>query len=311
MKEISLRELLEAGCHFGHRAEKWHPKAGAFIYQKRGGIHIIDLAKTKESLDKALEFIRNIAVEGKIILFIATKRQAKGVVKEACNNAGIPFIVNRWIGGFLTNWEEVKKNVEKMNRLKRESLDGSWSKFPKHETVKLQKEIQKLKMVYEGVAAFTRIPDAVFIVDIKKENNAVLEAERMGLPTVAIVDTNSDPSRVTYSIPANDDAVGSIQFIVDKMVEAYKEGVSLREKEEKKKKDQNEKRQKEIDADYQRENTKPPTHGVVLRTESNKVEERKKVVKETIKTSTKVEVKSPKTKSKKVESNKKKVLSSK
>lgn len=258
MKNISLLELLEAGCHFGHRAEKWHPKADSFIYQTRGGIHIIDLAKTKIQLEAALEFIRNIAREGKIILFVATKRQAKGVVREAAVKAKIPYMISRWIGGFMTNWDEVKKNIDKLNRLQKESTDGSWSKFPKHETVKLQKEIQKLKLVYEGVADFTRTPDAIFMVDIKKENSVLREASRLGLPTMAIVDTNSDPTKVDFPIPANDDAVGSIQYIVDKLAEAFVEGTAIREKEEKVRQEKEEKRLQEIDKDNQSVKVKVP-----------------------------------------------------
>lgn len=230
MKDISLKELLEAGCHFGHRAEKWHPKATSFIYQSREGIHIIDLAKTREGLMSAGELIRSFGETGKTILFVATKRQAKGAVKEAAVRAGAAYLTNRWIGGFITNWDEVYKNIEKLNTMRQESQSGAWNSRPKHEIVKLHKEMRKLEMVYAGVSLLRKIPDAVFIVDIRRENSCVREAVRFNLPILAIVDTNSDPTPVAYPIPANDDAVGSIQFIVNFLADSYIEGKKIFEK---------------------------------------------------------------------------------
>lgn len=232
MKDISLRELLEAGCHFGHKKERWHPKAASFIYQAREGIHIIDLAKTKAGLVSAGEYVKELGELGKLILFVATKRQSKGVVAEAAKRAGVPYLTNRWVGGFLTNWETVKKNLDKMNTYRKEQADGSWKKFPKHEIVKLEKLLRKLEAVYTGVTDLTYPPDALFIVDIKKEHIAVEEAQRRGLTTVAIVDTNADPTKIDYAIPANDDAVGSIQYIVNFLADAYSEGRAIKEKKE-------------------------------------------------------------------------------
>lgn len=230
MKDISLKELLEAGCHFGHRAEKWHPKATSFIYQSREGIHIIDLAKTRAGLMGAGELIRSYGETGKIILFVATKRQAKGAVKEAAIRAGVAYLTNRWIGGFITNWDEVFKNIEKLNTMRQDSQSEAWNSRPKHEIVKLHKEMRKLEMVYAGVSLLRKIPDAVFIVDIRRENSCVREAVRFNLPILAIVDTNSDPTPVAYPIPANDDAVGSIQFIVNFLADSYIEGKKIFEK---------------------------------------------------------------------------------
>jgi small subunit ribosomal protein S2 len=230
MKEILLKDLLEAGCHFGHRKEKWHPKAASFIYGAREGIHIIDLAKTKDGLGNAAEFIKNLGISGKTILFVATKRQAKTVVTEVAQKIKMPYLTLRWIGGFLTNWDEVKKNIEKLNRFRAEKRDGSWKKFPKHEIIKLEKHLHQLELVYGGVAELNALPDAIFIVDIKKEVASLKEAIRLGIPIVAIVDTNVDPKDVDYPIPANDDAVGSIQFIVNYIADAYQEGAVIREK---------------------------------------------------------------------------------
>ena len=230
MKDISLKELLEAGCHFGHRAEKWHPKAASFIYQSREGIHIIDLGKTREGLMNAGELIKSFGETGKTIIFVATKRQAKGAVKEAAIRAGVAYLTNRWIGGFITNWDEVYKNIGKLNTMREDSKTGAWSSRPKHEIGKLQKEMRKLEMVYAGVTLLKKIPDAVFIVDIRKENSCVREAVRFNLPILAIVDTNSDPTHVLYPIPANDDAVGSIQFIVNYLADSYLEGKKIFEK---------------------------------------------------------------------------------
>jgi small subunit ribosomal protein S2 len=224
MKEITLQELLEAGCHFGHKSERWHPKAAAFIYTKKDGIHIIDLAKTKAGLTQAAKFIKEVASHGDEVLFVATKRQAQGVVKEEATAVGAPYLVERWIGGFLTNWDSIKKNIEKINRLSREQEEGGWKKFPKHEQSKLTRYLHRLKIFYGGVLHLTRAPLAMFVIDVKKEDAAVREGHRMHIPVVAAVDTNADPAGIEYTIPANDDAVGSIQLLAHTIAMAYKEG---------------------------------------------------------------------------------------
>ena len=230
MEEITLQALLEAGCHFGHKAERWHPKAAEFIYTKKDGIHIIDLAKTKAGLDRACTFVKDLAAGGEELLFVATKRQAMGVVKEAAVKAGAPYLVERWIGGFLTNWEEVKKNINKIINLENDHAAGKWKKMPKHEQGKLLRYIERLKVFYGGVLLLTEKPTAVFTVDVRREHAAVREAIRIGIPVVAIVDTNSDPEGIDYVIPANDDAVGSIKFIADTISSAYLEGKESRAK---------------------------------------------------------------------------------
>lgn len=225
MQEISLKELLEAGCHFGHKVNRWNPKAASFIYKAVGDTHIIDLVKTKEGLDAAAKFVYEMGKQGKIVLFIGTKRQAKSIVREEAEKAGAPYLSDRWIGGFVTNWEEVKKNIEKLINLRKLLEDKiEMEKYTKKERLLMQREIGNLASVYQGVINLQRVPDAFFIVDIKNEIGAVREAKAKNLPIVAIVDTNCDPNLIDYVIPANDDAVGSVKLIVNHIASAYKEG---------------------------------------------------------------------------------------
>lgn len=231
MQDITLEQLLEAGCHFGHKAERWHPKAAAFIWQKKDGIHIIDLAKTKAGLDAAMAFIHDTAASGGKVLFVGSKRQARGVVKEAAKAAGASYLVQRWIGGFMTNWEGVHKNIQKINQMMADQVSGAWKKFPKHEQMKLARYLERLNVDYEGVLALTSLPNAIVVVDVRKEQAAVREARRMNIPIIGIVDTNADPSDIQYVIPANDDAVGSVQLIVTALADAYRVGVEKAEKE--------------------------------------------------------------------------------
>ncbi len=231
MEEITLQALLEAGCHFGHKAERWHPKAHQFIYTEKDGIHIIDLAKTKLGLEEAAAFIRDLVAGGGEVLFVGTKRQAKGVVKEEAAGVGAPYFAERWIGGFLTNWDSIKKNIDKILRMEKEREEGGWKKFPKHEQSKMARYLARLKVFYGGVLHLTAVPSAVFVIDVRKEDAAVREAKRRELPIIAIVDTNADPTGINYVIPANDDAVGSIQYITHVIAQAYKEGKALQTKE--------------------------------------------------------------------------------
>ncbi len=236
MKQIALEDLLQAGCHFGHKAEKWDPKMEEYIYTVKDGIHIIDLAKTKQSLEEAREAVKQFAMEGHEILFVGTKRQAKSVVKEYAQKAGAPYLIERWIGGFLTNWESIRQNVAKANRMQQEKDANEWQKFPKHEQVRLTKHLERLKATYEGVLKLGNLPRAICITDAKKEDAAIKEAKRIGVTVIAIVDTNVNPSLVDYPIPANDDAIGSITYIIDALTEAYREGKEQQEKEEQKEK---------------------------------------------------------------------------
>jgi small subunit ribosomal protein S2 len=232
MQEITLQALLEAGCHFGHKAERWHPKAAEFIYTKKDGVHIIDLAKTKAGLEAACAYIEELVANGGEVLFVATKRQARGVVKEAVEKAGAPYLTERWIGGFLTNWDGVRKNIQKINRLDEEQRTDAWKKFPKHERTKLGHYLERIKNFYGGVLKLDKLPDALFVVDVKKEDSAVREAKRREIPLIAIVDTNANPEGVDYVIPANDDAVGSVQYLVSVAAQAYADGRARRQKHE-------------------------------------------------------------------------------
>ena len=230
MQEITLQALLEAGCHFGHKAERWHPKAAEFIYTKKDGVHIIDLAKTKAGLEAACTYIEELVGSGGEVLFVATKRQARGVVKEAVEKVGAPYLTERWIGGFLTNWDGVRKNIQKINRLSEEQRTDAWKKFPKHERTKLGHYLERLKVSYGGVLMLDKLPDALFVVDIKKEDSAVREAKRREIPLVALVDTNANPEGIDFVIPANDDAVGSVQYLVGAVTQAYADGRAQRQK---------------------------------------------------------------------------------
>lgn len=241
MREITLEELLEAGCHFGHQVTRSNPKARDFIFEARDNIHIIDLAKTKQGLEEAAAFIKSLgSKEGSTIIFVGTKRQAKNILAEAIKRAvsegageGIFYITNHWVGGLLTNFLEVSKNFKKLEdiilRLQDEEMK---SKYTKKEIGLWVKEKQNLENFYGGVVRLTKKPDALFIIDSHQEELAVKEATKIGVPTVAIVDTNADPNIVDYPIPANDDAVGSIKLITDFIMDAWIEGTELRKKSE-------------------------------------------------------------------------------
>lgn len=236
MREITLKELLEAGCHFGHKTNRWNPKAASFIYKAIGDTHIIDLAKTKTDLEKAAEFVKKTALQGKKVLFLGTKRQAKTIIKEEAEKAGAPYLCERWIGGFITNWDQVSKNIEKLKNIRKRLADKEeMAKYTKKEKVLMQREEKTLATVYGGVIDLTKTPDALFIVDLRKEALAAKEAKVKGIPVVAIVDTNSDPDLADYAVPANDDAVGSVKIITSFMAEAYKEGKTENSKEQERK----------------------------------------------------------------------------
>ncbi len=290
MNDISLKDLLEAGCHFGHKVERWHPKAAQFIFQSRDGLHIIDLGKTRDGLKSAALYLKELGTQGKIILFVATKRQAKGVVAEAAKSAGIAYLTNRWIGGFITNWEQVEKNINKLNTMRKELAEGAWKKFPKHEQVALEKTLRKIEVVYTGVSNLTRLPDAVFIIDVKKEIACFRECLKAEIPMVAICDTNADPNKIDYPIPANDDAVGSIKFITDYLAGAYSEGYKIAQKLAEKEAKKNEKTQNaealksqepEEKAVVPREEVKAEPKPAEIEEKKEKVEVEKKKTKKT------------------------------
>lgn len=233
MKEITLEELLEAGCHFGHQVIRSNPKARDFVFEARDNIQIIDLGKTKEGLEDAVRFVKEVSTKGGSMLVVGTKRQAQGIVADAVkkaknnleNGGDISFINSRWIGGVLTNFSEISKNLKKLKDLE-ESLkdEEKRAKYTKKEIGEWEKEKQRLERLYGGISDLKKIPDILFIIDSNLEEIAVREARRTGLPTVAIVDTNADPLIIDYPIPANDDAVGSIELILSYILEAWTEG---------------------------------------------------------------------------------------
>ena len=229
MLNISLRDLLEAGCHFGHQVARWNPKARDFIYTAREEIHIIDLVKTKKGLEDAFEFLKDSAREGKIIVFVGTKRQARTIIEEEAKRVGVFYFKERWVGGFLTNWDEVKRNLDKIRNLEK-LIKNEESTYTKAEIGKFQLELKRLLRLYQGVKDIIGPPEVLFVLDVKKESNSVKEANKMGVKIVGVVDTNSDPSTVDFAIPANDDAVGSIKLVVKLMADAVEEGSMMAKK---------------------------------------------------------------------------------
>ncbi len=229
MASVSMRELLEAGVHFGHQTRRWNPKMKKYIFQPRDGIYILDLHQTIECLERACNFVRERCAEGAKILFVGTKKQAQEVIREAAEQTGMFYVNRRWIGGLLTNFQTIRKCVERMKELERMKEEGVFERLPKKEAVRLEDELEKLKRYYEGVRDMEELPDIVYVVDTRKEENAVREARRLEIPLVAIVDTNCDPDEIDYPIPGNDDAVRSIRLITSKIVEAALEGKQIAE----------------------------------------------------------------------------------
>ncbi len=221
---IDLQELLEAGCHFGHQARRWNPKMATYIFAERDGVHIFDLAKTADALQKSSVLLYEAARDGKAVVFVGTKRQAQQIVKEEAAAAGAMFITTRWPGGLLTNWEQVGKSVRKLTTMKKDKVEGKYQMFTKKENVLLDREITKLERFFGGVATLTKIPDILVVADVNKDVVAIKEAKSKGVYVVAICDSNVDPDMIDLVIPANDDAVGSLKLIVAALAKAFKEG---------------------------------------------------------------------------------------
>lgn len=228
MRDITLLELLKSGVHFGHQTGRWHPKMKRYIFSSRNGVYIIDLEKTKTLLEKAYAFVRDTVAKGGTILFVGTKRQAKDIVQETAQRVGAPYVTERWIGGTFTNFETVSRQLKKLKKLKDERDSGAWEKkYKKHEQLVFTEEIERLEKLMGGFASLQKLPDAVFIIDLRNEKTAVLEAKKVGMPIIAMVDTNVNPEYATYPIPANDDATKSIELITNLMAEAITEGREL------------------------------------------------------------------------------------
>ena len=224
MSVVAMKQLLEAGVHFGHQTRRWDPRMAEYIFQARNGIHIIDLQKTSKKLDDAYEFVRAQAEEGKNILFVGTKKQAQECVKEAAEKCGMFYINERWLGGTLTNFNTIRTRVERLNELERMEEDGTFDVLPKKEVVLLRKEMEKLNKNLGGIKEMTEIPDVMFIVDPKKEHIAILEAKKLNIPVVGLIDTNCNPNDVDYVIPGNDDAIRAVKLMTDVMANAVIEG---------------------------------------------------------------------------------------
>ncbi|MBL7838119.1 MAG: 30S ribosomal protein S2 [Bacteroidetes bacterium] len=231
MSSVSQEQLLEAGCHFGHLTRKWNPKMAPYIFMEQDGIHIIDLNKTASKLDEAASAIRNMVKSGRKILFVATKKQAKEIIKEVASQTNMPFATERWLGGMLTNFSTVRKSIKKMQTIDKMSTDGTYANINKKEKLMLEREKAKLAKVLGGIADMSRLPSALFIVDVKREHLAVAEAIKLNIPTIAMVDTNSDPTNIDFPIPCNDDSSKSIKLIVDVIAKAIEEGQLDRKKE--------------------------------------------------------------------------------
>ena len=234
MSKVDFKELLDAGVHFGHLRRKWNPKMAPYIFMERNGIHIIDLHKTAAKLDEASAALAQIAKSGKKIMFVATKKQAKNVVAEKATSINMPFVTERWPGGMLTNFVTIRKAVRKMAAIDKMGEDGTMAVLSKRERLQISRQRQKLEKNLGSISDLTRLPAAIFVVDIMKEHIAIAEAKKLGIPTFAIVDTNSDPTKVDFAIPANDDAEKSIEKIMEILTASVAQGLSERKNEKEK-----------------------------------------------------------------------------
>ncbi len=225
MANIDIKQLLESGAHFGHKTSRWHPKMAPYIHSKRGGSHIIDLTETVDKLETALAFLEKTASEGKQILLVGTKRQAKDIIKKAAEDTDMPYVSERWVGGMLTNSNTMNNRIKHLKDLEQKMDSGALeAKYNKLEVQRFQEEIDSMNFLYGGIKFMANKPGALFVADVINEANAVREALKLGIPIVAIVDTNADPSLITYPVPANDDAIKSVQLITDYVVQAIKDG---------------------------------------------------------------------------------------
>lgn len=225
MSQVELTQLIEAGAHFGHLTRRWNPKMKKYIFMEKNGIHIIDLKKTKVELEKAAEALHEIIAQGKKVLFVGTKKQAKSILAIEAKKCEMNWVSERWLGGMLTNFTTIRKSVKRLQNIDKMETDGTFEKITKKERLQLTRERDKLRKILEGVESMTKLPGALFIVDIKKEAIAVQEAHRLNIPTFAIVDTNCDPDEIDFPIPANDDAVKTIEVISQVLVSAINEGL--------------------------------------------------------------------------------------
>ena len=231
MSKIEIKELVKAGVHFGHLTRKWNPNMSPYIYSEKNGIHIINLYKTVNKLEEACNALEKIASSGRKILFVATKKQAKDIVSKSANEVNMPYITERWPGGMLTNFVTIRKAVKKMSAIDRTKEDGTFETLSKKEKLRVDRTRAKLEKNLGSITSMTRLPGAIFVVDIRREHIAVREANKLNIPIFALVDTNTDPNKVNFGIPANDDATKSIEVILKYVTESVKNGLALRENE--------------------------------------------------------------------------------
>ena len=227
MAAVTMKQLLEAGVHFGHQTRRWDPKMRPYIFSERNGIHIIDLRQTLEASESAAGFVKDLVTRGGIVLFVGTKKQAQAVVEEAATKASMPYVNQRWLGGMLTNFTTIHKRILYMRELERMDESGEMDALPKKERLRLRRELEKLVAVLGGVRELHRAPDAVFVIDVKTEHIAILEASRLEIPIIAVVDTNCDPDSIDYVIPGNDDAIRAAQLMANLIAEACVEGAEM------------------------------------------------------------------------------------
>ena len=224
MGVVSMKQLLEAGVHFGHQTRRWNPKMARYIFTERNGIYIIDLQKTVKKLEEAYMFVRDVAANGDNVLFVGTKKQAGESIKEEAERAGAHYVNARWLGGMMTNFKTIRRRIQRLEQLRKMQEDGTFDRLPKKEVGKLELEIEKLEKYLGGIKTMDKLPGALFIVDPRKERIAVSEAKKLGIPIVAIVDTNCDPDEIDYVIPGNDDAIRAVKLIAGTMADAIIEG---------------------------------------------------------------------------------------
>ncbi len=224
MSVISMKQLLEAGVHFGHQTRRWNPKMKQYIFTERNGIYIIDLQKTVKKAEEAYNFVRDLAMNGDTILFVGTKKQAQESIEQEARRCGMYYVNQRWLGGMLTNFKTIQTRIERLRKIEKMEADGDFAYLPKKEVIKLQAEREKLEKNLNGIKDMKRLPSAMFVVDPRKEHIAIAEAHTLGIPVVAIIDTNCDPDEIDYPIPGNDDAIRAVKLIASKMADAVLEG---------------------------------------------------------------------------------------
>ena len=258
MSRVNFDQLLEAGVHFGHLKRKWNPAMAPYIFMERNGIHIIDLYKTVAKVDEAAEVLKNLAKQGKKVLFVATKKQAKQVVADMATSVGMPYVIERWPGGMLTNFPTIRKAIKKMTTIDKMAEEGTFDNLSKREKLQITRQRAKLEKTLGSIVDLTRLPSALFVVDVMKEHIAVSEANRLGIPVFAMVDTNSDPNNVDYVIPANDDATKTVEVILGAICEAMNEGLQERkaEKQDAEAANEAQKKERKAKAPVKKERTK-------------------------------------------------------